>query len=133
LGIDRRGLCCCFHLNNLGEGYVPELGLFTLPPAEYCTARNGDDCFVGVVGVDFVFVKNHNVVCIDELWDAEEGVTFNSWHDVHVLCGVVDVMMEFIHVACFLHLTVGHADSFVRLLSCWGKSFSIPVSFCPDA
>ena len=78
-GIDCRGLCRCFIFYNLGEGYVPELGLFTSPPAEYCAARDGDDCFDGVVDVDFVFVKNRNLVCIDELWDAEEGVAFNSW------------------------------------------------------
>jgi hypothetical protein len=122
-----------FIFNNLDEGYMPELGLFTLPPAEYCAARDSDDCFVGAVDVDFVFVKNCNVVCVDELWDAEEEVGFNSLHNVYVLCGVADVVMEFIHIASFLHLAVGHAESFVRLLSCWGESFSIPVSFCPNA
>ncbi len=40
-----------FIFNNLGEGYAPELGLFTLPTAEYCVARDGDDCFLaGNVG-----------------------------------------------------------------------------------
>ncbi len=56
-----------FVFNNLGEGYVPELGLFTSPSAEYCAVRDGDDCFVGIVDVDFVFVENHSVVCIDKL------------------------------------------------------------------
>ncbi len=38
-----------------------------------------DRCFVGVVDVYIVLVKDRNVVCVDELWDAEERVMFDTW------------------------------------------------------
>jgi hypothetical protein len=79
--------------------------------------------FVGVVDVYFILVEDCNVVCINELGDAEERVVLNTWYDVHVLCGMAHVMLEFIHVVCLLHLAVGHAEGLVRLLSCCDKCF----------
>ena len=84
---------------------------------EDCAARDDNCCFVGIVDVDFVFVKDCNVVCVDELGDAEERVAFDSWQDVHVFCRMAHVVMEFVHFACLLYLVVGHAEGLVQLLS----------------
>jgi hypothetical protein len=40
--------------------------------------RDDNGCFVCIVDVDFVLVEDCDVVCIDELRDAEERVVFNS-------------------------------------------------------
>ena len=94
--------------------------------------RDDDFCFVGIVDVDFILVRDCNVVCIRELWDAEERVALNSRHNVYILCWMVHVMLKFVHVACLLHFTIGHAEGLVRLASCCDKRISLPVSFCPD-
>ncbi len=75
--------------------------------------RVDDFCFVGVVDVDFVLVKNCNVVCVHGLWDAEESVALNSRHDVHILCWMAHIMLEFVHVAGLLHFTIVHAEGLV--------------------
>jgi hypothetical protein len=101
--------------------------------SEDCAARDNNGCFVCIVDVDFVLVKDCNVVCVDELGDAEERVAFNSWYDVYVLCGVAHNVMEFFHVACLFHLAVGHAEDLVRLLSCYNESVPVSVFLGPNA
>ncbi len=94
--------------------------------------RDDDFCFVGVVDVYFILVKDRNVVCIDELGDAEERVVLDIWYNVHVLCGMVHIMLEFIHVICLLHLAVWHAEGLVQLSSCCNKCFPCSVSCCSN-
>ncbi len=94
--------------------------------------RDDDFCFVGVVDIDFILVKDGDVVCIHKLWDAEERVALDFWHDVYILCWMVHVMLKFVHVACLLHFTIGHVEGIVRLASCCNECVSLPVSFCPD-
>ena len=60
---------------------------------ENCTSRDYNCCFVGVVDVDFVLVKNCDVVGVSELGDAEEGVSFDFGDDVHVLRGMAYVVL----------------------------------------
>ncbi len=60
-----------------------------------------------------VLLASCNVVCIDKLGDAEERVTLNTWYNVHVLCGMAHVMLEFVHVVCLLHLAGEHAEGLV--------------------
>ncbi len=94
--------------------------------------RGDDFCFVGVVDVDFVLVKDRNVVWVRKLWDAEERVALNSRHDVYILCWMAHVVLKFVHVACLLHFTIKHAEGLVRLVSCCDKRVSLPVSFWPN-
>ena len=54
--------------------------MLALPSLEDSATRDDDFCFVGIVDVDFVLVKDCNVVCVRELWDAEERVALNSRH-----------------------------------------------------
>ena len=75
------------------EGSSPYICLFALPSSENLAPRDNNCCFVGVVDVDFIFVKNRNVVGIGELRDADEGVAFDSGDDVHVLCGMAYVVL----------------------------------------
>jgi hypothetical protein len=96
-----------FVLDVSDEGNSPLICLSALPSLEDCAVRDNDGCFVCVVDVDFVLVKDCNVVCIDKLGDAEERVAFNSWHNVYILCRVAYTVMEFVYVACLFHSPLG--------------------------
>ena len=37
----------------------------------------------------------------------------DSWHDVRVLWGMALVMLEFVQVACFLPVAIGHAEKLI--------------------
>jgi hypothetical protein len=51
---------------------------------------------------------------------------------VYILCWMAHVVLKYVHVACLLHFTIGHAEGLVRLASCRDECVSLPVSFCPD-
>ena len=115
------------------EGDLPYICLSASPSSEDCAARDDDGYFVCIIDVDFVLVKDCNVVCVGKLGDAEERFAFNSWYDVYVLCRVAHVMMEFVYVACLFHLTVRHAENLVQLSSCYNERISVSVFLGPNA
>ncbi len=80
--------------------------MFASPSSENRAPRDDKCCFVGVVDVDFVLVENRNVVGVCKFWDAEERIPFDSWYDVHVLCGMART-------------------------SCWSSSMSLASSTSP--
>ena len=75
------------------EGNLPYVCLFASPSSENCTPRDDNCCFVGIVDVDFVLVKNCNLVGVCKFWDAEERVPFDPLYDVHVLCRMAQVVL----------------------------------------
>jgi hypothetical protein len=111
------------------RGDLPKICLSALPSSEDPAARDNDGCFVCIVDVDFIIVKDYNVVCMDKLGDAEERVVINSWYDVFILCWVAHVVMEFVYVACLFHLAIGHGENLVQLSSCCDECVSVSVFF----
>ena len=74
--------------------------------------RYYDSCHLCVVEVNFVFGIDSNVVCVGQLACAEQGMLYLKYN-MHALCWLSDVVVEFVDCCCFCLLPKRSADRFI--------------------